>query len=495
MLIVAMEPFISVIAYLIKDNDWGEGDFLPSLSLDKLAAIINGRILVRINDLKIPFAISQASSSIFKSITFLDKPFKSERIFLTQLKTHDVRCLVTNTAGILNLERWRSAGIAVIEAEKLRRAYRDLAKFHKNHFSLLFVQVIGSSGKTTTTEMIGTVLREKFRTLVTLNNTNSPLGVADNLFRLNKHHRAAVLEVGMKAPGIMRITSSLIGPDIGVVTSIHRAHLTRLGSIQKIIDAKAEILEFLSPTGTLIINWADPNCRRFPLHRYKGNIIRYGFTELCDVWASDIHRLGFSTHFTVNTSQFKFPCIINIIGNYNVGNALAAVAVGLIMRMKPTQIARGLARFEPVDGRLKVYPKSNGAVIIDDNFNANPDSTRMLIDELIAMALDNSIVLVLGDMERPDRDIEKYARRVHFNIGRHLARGNFHHVLAIGTWAGEYVKGALHAGFPAERLSYYHNVQAAQNEFDNLLMPGNTVVLKASPYTKLTDLHLNSAYK
>jgi len=490
-----MEPFISTIEYIIGDEDYGESDRMQRMSLDKLAALMNGNILVRANNNKIPFNISQASTPHFKSITFLDIPFKNERAFLAQLKNHDVRCLVTNTSGILNIDRWSSAGIAVIEAKKLRRAYRDLANFHKKQFNIPFVQVIGSSGKTTTTEMIGSVLNQKFPTLVTLNNTNSPLGVADNIFRLNKTHRAAVLEVGMKAPGIMRITSSLVKPDIGVVTSIHSAHLTRLGSISKIISAKAEMLESLSPVGTLIINWADPNCHRFPLSRYKGKIIRYGFSEQCDVWASDIQRQGFRTHFIVHTRQSQFPCTINIIGTYNVGNALAAVAVGLIMRMRPAQIVQGLERFEPIAGRLKVYTLQNGVVIIDDNFNANPDSTRMLIDELIPIALEEPVVLVIGDMERPTPDTEKYARRVHFNIGRHLAQGTFQHVLAIGVWAGEYVRGALEAGFPREKLSYYHDVHAAQDEFDNLLKPGNTVVLKASPYTKLTDLRTNSAHK
>jgi len=478
--------------YIIGDEDYGEGDNMQSLTLDKLAAIISGQILIRANNHKIPFNVCRVSSGMFNRIVFLDQPFRGEQAFLQQLKSHDVRCLVINNATTLNTNKWRSAGISIIEVQKLPRAFRALAKRYRNQFTIPFVQVIGSSGKTTTTEMIGSVLNERFPTLVTLDNTNSPNGVANNLFRLNKTHRAAVLEAGMKAAGIMRITSSLIRAEIGVITSIHRAHLTRLGSIQKIIDAKAEILEFLSPAGTLIINWADPNCHKFPLRRYKGHILRYGFSDNCDLWASDIKRQEVRTTFTVHSKEFQFPCTINIIGNYNVGNALAAVAIGLKMQMSPTQIARGLARFKPVEGRLKVYPQLNGAVIIDDNFNANPDSTSLLVDELIAMALEQPVVLVIGDMERPSRDIEKYARKVHLNIGRQLAQGNFQHVLAIGVWADEYVRGAIQAGFPQDRISYYHNVPAAQKEFMNLLTPGTTVVLKASPYTQLNYLRINS---
>lgn len=463
-----------------------------SLSLDKLAALINGKFLVRGDNNKIPFNVSKSSTALFKSILFLNKPFVSEQALLTQCKNHDVRCLVTKSPGILITDKWRSAGIAVIEVKHLKLAYRILAMFYRTQFSIPFIQVIGSSGKTTTKEMIGSVLNEDFPTLTTFKNMNSITGVANNLFRLNGNHRAAVLEAGMKAPGIIRIASSLIKPDIGVVTSIHSAHLTRLGSISRIIEAKAELLDFLSPHGTLIINWDDSNCRSFPFHRYRGNLVRFGFSDHCDLWASDIRRQGVRTDFIVHTREFEFPCSINIIGNYNVGNALAAVAVGLEMRMSPTQIAQGLERFEPMEGRLKVHPKNNGAVIIDDNFNANPDSTRMLVDELISMALEQPIALVIGDMERPSKEIEEYAREVHFDIGRQLAQGKFQHVLAIGVWAIEYVRGAIQAGFPQDKISYYHNVPAAQAEFNDLLTPGTTVVLKASPYTKLKDLRINS---
>jgi len=277
-------------------------------------------------------------------------------------------------------------------------------------------------------------------------------------------------------------------PDIGVLTSIHSAHLTRLGSISNIIDAKSEILEYLSPHGCLIINWDDPNCRRFPYQKYQGRLVRYGFSENCDLWASDIRRHEFSTNFTAHTRKFQFGCSINIVGRYNVGNALAAIAVGLKLGLTPYEISRGLENFQAVGGRLKVYYQKDGAIIIDDHFNANPDSTRLLVDELIVMSKEQPVALVIGDMERPSTDIETYARKVHFKIGHQLAQGDFKHVLAIGRWAVEYVRGAVQAGYPADKISYFKTVQAAENTFFNLLTPGTTVVLKASPYTPLKNL-------
>ncbi len=464
---------------------------MHNLSLEKLASLMDGRIVVRSYNHLIPFAVCRLGDERHSSITFLTRSFKSEKALLTLMKNHDVRCVVIKSSKILTTEKWRKSGIAIIEVNDLDFAYMALSKLYRDQFSIPRIQVIGSSGKTTTTQMIGSVLNVKLHPLTTLQNQNSPLGVAKNLFRLNTKHQAVVLETGMKAAGVIRKSTRLVRPDIGVVTSIHSAHLARFGSIRKIIAAKSELLEFLSKDGTLIINWNDANCRKYLAHKFKGKIVRFGFSEQCDLWASDIQRQGFSTYFIVHVGELIFPCAINTIGKYNVGNALAAVAVGLEMGMNPQEIAWGLEHFEPIEGRLKVYHRSDGTVIIDDNFNANPDSTRLLVDELIVMSLEHPVVLVIGDMERPSRDIQKYARRVHYKIGRQLAQGDFIHILAIGLWAEEYMRGAIQAGFSREKINYFRTVSAAEESFMKLLTPGTTVVLKASTYTKLKKLRIN----
>ncbi len=352
--------------------------------------------------------------------------------------------------------------------------------------------MIGSSGKSTAKEMIGAVLRQRYKTLVGSKNHNTIPGIARNLCLLNSTHEVAVLESGMKSPGIIRTAAKMIRPHIGVVTSIHEAHRIRLGSLRNIIKAKAEMLQYLDKDGTLIINGYDRYCRQYPYHRFKGKVIRFGFTDDCDIWASDIKREGLVTHFMVHCGEIQFPCTINIIGRFNVGNALAAAAVGLQLGLSPEEISRGLANFTPIPGRLKVYPLSDGAALICDNYNANPESTRLLVEELIELAEEYPVVLVLGDMERPSRNIERYARKVHRQIGEKLARGNFVHVLAVGFWAKEYLKGAVEAGFPPERITYYRTVRAAEKHFQRLLMPGTIAVLKASIYTKLRILRINT---
>lgn len=366
-----------------------------------------------------------------------------------------------------------------------------LAGRHARGFKIPRIQVIGSAGKTTTKEMIGAVLSQKYEVLIGRTNRNSPRGVAQNLRRLKKTHDVAVLEAGMKSFGIMRMSTRMIRPTIAVVTSIQRAHRARFSSMGSIIKAKAEMLQYLSKNGTLIVNDYEKYSRKFPLHKYKGKVIRFGFSDQCDIWASDIVRKGFTTHFLVHIGSQQFPCTINIIGKYNVGNALAAAAVGLELGLSAEEISRGLANFSPIWGRLKVYRLRNGATIIDDSFNANPDSTRMLTKELIEMCKEYRVVLVIGDMERPSLKVGKYARQVHYQIGQQIARGNFAHVLTVGFWAKEYARGAVQAGFPPDRICHYKTVQAAVRIFEEMLTPETIAVLKASPYVPLKKLRLN----
>lgn len=465
---------------------------MPSLSLDKYAYLLRGKIVVRGHNQYIPFSVSLFLRITGHDIVFVAGAIPNEKNLIAYLRKNRVQCVVLPSSTNVTWSLWKKAGISVIKTANLRRAFRNLARFNRRQHAVTRVQVIGSSGKTTTKEMIGAVLDTKFNTLISRSNYNSPRGVAYNLLRLNEEHQTAVFEAGIKGPGIMRLSSRLIRPDIGVVTCIHRAHFARFGSISSIIKAKAEILEYLPQNGTLIINWDDVNCRHFPLQAFKGRIIRYGLSNKCDLRASDIYRVGFSTYFTVHTGDVSFPCKINIIGDYNVGNALAAVAVGLKLGMTPKDIVLGLENFKPANRRMRVYTLKNGARIVDDSFNANPDSTRMLIDQLISVARDEPLSLVIGDMERPAREINKYARRVHYLIGRKLAQANFSHILAIGLWAREYVRGAVEAGFPREKISYCRTVPVAQSSFKALLEPGTTTILKASPYVELWRLRLKA---
>lgn len=388
----------------------------------------------------------------------------------------------------LDIKKWKKSGIGIIEISNPILFQIELAKIYRTKFDIPFVQVIGSAGKTTTKDMIGSVLNANMTALVGYANYNTAFGAAYNILSLRDFHKAAIVEAGMKSTGYMSICSSIIKPNIAVVTSIQRAHFVALGSIEKIIEAKAEILEYLDENGVLIINGEDNNCNKFPVYRYKGRVLRYGFSDKNDIWASDITYKNFKTYFTVLGNGIKMDCVINTVGKYNVTNALAAVLVGLEMGMSPPDICQGLADFKPMSRRLKVYKGPYDTILVDDNFNANPDSTKLLLEEIPKFSENRPIMLVMGDVERPDDQIKQYAEEVHFNIGQQIAQINFYKLIAIGKWSKEYVRGAESEGIPLSKMEYFETVEQAENYFKASIIPGSVIIFKASVYVTVRSL-------
>lgn len=405
------------------------------------------------------------------------------------------RMIACRAAGVvvrapcrLDVNQWREAGIGIIEVKTPILFQIALAKLYRTKFDIPFVQVIGSAGKTTTKDMIGAVLNAGMSALVGYKNYNTAFGAACNILTLRDRHRAAVLEAGMKSAGYMGFCSSIIRPDIAVLTSIQHAHYVTMGSIENIIEAKSEMLDYLDENGVLILNGEDENCRRFPADRHRGRVLRYGFSEKYDLWASRIVCRNFRTYFVARGRGFRLSCMIRTVGKYNVGNALAAILVGLELGVRPEDIRRGLANFEPMAGRLKVFRGPCDTVLIDDNFNANPDSMRMLLEEIPKFAENRPVVLVMGDVERPDEAIREYAEKVHFLIGRQMAGVRFNKLIAVGKWAKEYVRGAASEGVPLSRMSYYKTVELAKDDFQDFVIPGSVMIFKASVYVSVREL-------
>lgn len=462
---------------------------MKSLLLDEVARAIKGKLIKGDNSKIVKRIIKQPDLPLSGSLYFVTEHSKDEDKLLNKLRSNGVSSIVIEKEHSFDVEKWIKSGIDVIEVKDRRDAYVKLAKFYREQFNIPFIEVIGSSGKTTTKEMIGNVIREEMPALVGLHNYNAPAGVAFNIFQLRDYHRAAVLEVGMKGFGIMKYSSNMVQPNIAVITCIHRAHLARLGSIENIIDAKAEILECLSEDGVLIINGEDEFSSKFPIDKYKGKIIRFGFSDKFDIWASNIRYNEFKTDFKANGKGFIIDCSINTFGKYNVGNALAAIAVGMHLGLSEEKIAKGLSNFRPIYRRQRIHEGIYNTTLIDDNFNANPDSTKLLIQEMAYFDKKRPLILVMGDMEGPKNEVEEYARKVHFMIGEEIGKLNIYKLIAIGKWAKEYINGALSVGVSGSKLIYYENVQEAHNHIKDYVIPESLVLFKGSEhYVDLSSL-------
>lgn len=458
-----------------------------SFTVQELAEAMEGKLLTEDFQRPVLRIRNDYQTPMSYCLYFLFNRMVDEDARLSHLVRRRATCIAVKQGHFLTLRKWASAGIDVIQVDN-NQAYYRLAAYYRRKFGVPVVEVIGSSGKTTTKDMIGSVLQAQYPTLISLKNKNHPRGVANNIFRLNEKHRACVFEVGMSKLGEMDFSSNLVKPDIAVLTSLQRAHISRLGTMENIIKAKSEILNHLAKDGCLIMNGEDANCEKFPVRHYSGEVLRFGLSPKHDIWASNIVMKDERTYFTAHVKDMEFDCVIHAFGNYNVGNALSAIMVGLRQGLQPDVIIQGLARFRPFFARQQIEHGPQGITVVNDNFNANPDSVRLLIEAIPEFVKDRPLILVMGDMEGPRIEFEAYNRQVHYEIGRQIGQMQFHKLIAIGKWAAEYADGARDEGSPSAKISYFQTVPEAERELLDALVANSVILFKASPYVRVRDL-------
>lgn len=449
-------------------------------SIEEVSKAIKGKI-VTWNDDKIIKNFSNRMSRVIEgSLYFLYEDWGNEDALINEINNRNAVGIVVSRSQNLTVEKWSQAKLGIISVFVLDSAYYNMARLYRTQIDIPIIQVIGSSGKTTTKDMIGAILQYNMPTLVGYANLNSTSAIVAQITGIKDFHKAAVVEVAMKRKGVMSRSSSITRPYIGVVTGINRSHYARMGSIDEIIEAKAEMLEYLPRDGYLIINGSDENCSRFPLERFKGKVLTFGFSEKCDIWASDIKCENFNTTFKAHFHKGTIDCIINTVGKYNVSNALAAIMVGLKMGITPEDIVKGLLNFKPFSSRMEVLQGIKDTIIINDNYNANPDSTRMLLSEVPGFAGGRPVILVMGDMENPIDEISDYARRVHYEIGKQIGKLKPEYLFAVGKWAEEYLNGAVEEGMDRNKIYYFKNVEDARETLSKSIIPSSIIIFKAS---------------
>ncbi len=331
----------------------------------------------------------------------------------------------------------------IIGVPDVLQALQQAAAYHRRRFRIPVIGVTGSSGKTTTKDFIHGVLSGAMKVLKTEGNLNNEIGLPLTLLRLDVSCRAAVLEMGMSAPGEIAALAKWAAPNIGVITNIGTAHLEMLGSVEAIAAAKAELLQALGPQGIAVLNGDDARLREMAA-RFEGKAYTYGF-EHGDFRAVAWTRQGESSIFRV-----RFPggeeAAFTLLrpGRHLVSNALAAIAVGWLLGVSPDQMQAALAGIEMTPGRLQLLESPAGWKIIDDSYNANPDSVRAALEVLRDLGGAQSVA-VLGDM----LELGPGGPEAHREIGRFAARARIGALVAVGELGAEIAAGAAEEGLPA----------------------------------------------
>ncbi len=357
-----------------------------------------------------------------------------------------------------------------IHVQDTQIALGALASACREKFDIPFVQITGSVGKTTTKEMIAAVLQQKLHILKTEGNFNNQIGVPLTLQKLDPTDEAAVIETGMNHFGEIAYLGSLIRPDIAVITNIGDAHIEYLGSRDGILKAKCEIFAHLREGGLVILNGDDPLLNQVaPPFR----TIRCGYSPRCQVRITDfIDRSVEGICCTVRTERDTYHLEVPSPGGYMAIPAAMAVAVGEALGLNKEEIVRGVAAYTPTGSRMRVLRLEGSRILLDDCYNANPQSVTAALEVLSRTECDKRVA-VLGDMG----ELGGYAKQAHYNVGALTSMLGIDYVVAIGPRAADIAYGAEQNGGDAV---HFDTKEAAIGELKKQLEPHSAMLVKAS---------------
>jgi len=330
-------------------------------------------------------------------------------------------------------------------------------------------------GKTTAKEMIFAVLSERYHTFKTPGSLNGQLGIPVAFMSLSENHEAAVVEMGISLPGEMERIARVVRPDMCVFMNITDAHLEALHDREGILREKKAILSASPDYAPVVINGDD---EMLNAHDFGRPTVRFGLGKHCDVRAENIRAAADCTeqYCTIVSGDRSFDVTIPAYGNYMVYAALAGAAVGFALGLTDEEIAAGIASYETVGHRSRIL-KMKDFTLIDDCYNANPTATRAAVSSMLA--LPGRHICVMGDM----RELGENSRAFHVEIGRFLAEKGIHFLMTQGTEAAHY-----HEGAPEIPGGHYESKQALAAELNEMVQPGDVVLIKASRGAAFEDI-------
>lgn len=367
-----------------------------------------------------------------------------------------------------------------IYVESTLKALRDIALFYRQNLDIKVIGITGSVGKTSTKEMIASVLSEKYSVLKTEGNFNNEIGLPLTIFKLRENHQIAVLEMGISHFGDMSVLASIARPDICVITNIGLCHLENLIDRDGVLKAKTEMFDFLPDDGRIVLNGDDDKLST--IKKFKDiEPIFYGTNGDFAISGKNITALGLKgTFFTMRFDNGeKSDIYIRVPGHHMVYNAMAAATVGRLINMSPDEIKKGIERIKSVSGRNDVI-ETDKYTIIDDCYNANPVSTKAAIDVLLYGT--GRKVAILGDMfELGENQVD-----MHKEVGKYAAQKNIDFIICIGELSKNTYESALDFGI--KKALYFETKEEFFNSDKNILNKGDNILVKASHGMEFKDI-------
>ena len=396
-----------------------------------------------------------------------------ERDFSDRFPVLDLRSGV-DVAQIIQVQQGDLKIPFCIWVDDCLTSLQQVARFWRRRLNLRVIGITGSVGKTTTKELAAEVLGQRYRTLKNEGNLNNEIGLPKTLLSMSEGHERAVLEMGFYVPGEISFLCDIALPHVGVITNVGTVHAERAGSQEMIARGKAELVQALppAPDGVAILNFDDPWVREMATQT-QARVFFYGMDPQADLWADHVVGLGldgirFRLHFRKEDLHLRVP----LIGRHSVHTVLRSAAIGLVEELTWQEIINGL-RSEHAQLRLMAVRAESGALILDDTYNASPESTLAalnLLDEL-----DGRKIAVLGDM----LELGPYAQRGHNMVGLRAAQV-VDELVTIGELGRIIAQAAHQAGLASEKITDLDDNLEAISFLKEILTEQDVVLVKGS---------------
>ncbi|HIE43426.1 MAG TPA: UDP-N-acetylmuramoyl-tripeptide--D-alanyl-D-alanine ligase [Candidatus Omnitrophica bacterium] len=364
----------------------------------------------------------------------------------------------------------------IIQVPDTLKALGDIAQYWRRKFKIPLIAITGSCGKTTTREIISSMLSSKFKVLKSPHNFNNLIGLPLTIFNLALHDEVAVVEVGMSVSGEIKRLTEIAQPQIAVITNVGKAHMEFFDSLEDIAEAKAELLQTCSNLSVSVLN-RDDEFFPYLLSKTEAKVITFGMHKESDFWAERItfDSLGRATFYLNGEKKVKLP----FPGRGNIYNVLASLATVSVMGMKIEEAVSSINHVVLPSGRNDFY-RMNGIYILDDTYNANPSSLLNLLETVERIKVRNKKILVLGDMLQ----LGRIADEEHKKIGKLISDSSVDVLLTIGKKA-ELTAKAISKN---KRVWHFKDTVAAKDKLEALLEKGDLLAIKGSRMTGMERL-------
>ncbi|MFE7063769.1 UDP-N-acetylmuramoyl-tripeptide--D-alanyl-D-alanine ligase [Sutcliffiella sp. NPDC057660] len=370
------------------------------------------------------------------------------------------------------------ADVNLIFVEDTIEALQHLASSYRDQIGMKVVGITGSNGKTTTKDMVTSLLQTTFNVHKTAGNYNNHIGLPLTILSMREDTEVAVLEMGMSGRGEIELLSHIAKPDAAIITNIGESHMQELGSREGIAEAKLEIAAGLKPGGKLIINGDEPLLKN-KVSDFDCDVITFGLNDENDYVAQDIVLKGNGTQFIIEETAYMIP----VLGAHNVTNALASIVVGEIFGVNEENRKKGLEKVSLTAMRNEVVETSGGWTVINDAYNASPTSMKAAIDLLGSLTGYSKKIAVLGDMlELGDQEIP-----FHQEVGRYVQDKGIDFVLTYGDLGKNIAEGAA-AVLGSEKVKSYTDKKILIENLLKVLQPHDVVIVKGSRGMRLEEV-------